>query len=113
MVEHILELCCMHVFRRIVVSHQSLEMRLATSDLRCFLITEIVGKQAGLRFNNEIQALPPVDLKQHGPIGIVGSEGCRNFEPAGKFRIDLDGVVLFICSAKVRSTPAESRMTCS
>lgn len=30
-VEYILELCRMEVFRRIVVSHQSLEMRLATS----------------------------------------------------------------------------------
>ena len=47
------------------------------------------------RFNDKVEALLAADLDEQRPIGIVGSERRRHFEPGGQLRVDFDRLILF------------------
>jgi hypothetical protein len=53
-------------------------VRLAASNLRSFLIAQVVRKETAFGLDDEIKALLSVDLHQHGPIGIVAAERRRD-----------------------------------
>ena len=76
-------------------------MRLSTLDLGAFGVAKIVGKRAALRFNHEVQPLPPVGIDQYSPIRVVASEGRRRREPSGKLGVHLDGGVLLKLVRKI------------
>src|SRR5882762_9322381 len=85
----------------------------AAGDLRRFVVAQIIGKQTAFRFDYEVKALLPVDLDEDRPVGIVASQRGRHFKPTRKLGVDLHRLFFSSCSAKVRSTPAESYTTCS
>ena len=48
-------------------------MGFAALNFFAFSVAEVVGEQAALRLDDEVQALGPVFLDEHGPVGVVGA----------------------------------------
>ena len=73
---------------------QRLEVSLAALDLGAFLVAQVVGEEAALGLDHEVEPLRAVLLDQHGPVRVVGAERRRDLEPAGELGVDLDRLVL-------------------
>ena len=70
------------IYDWIVANCQRVEMRLATFDFGALLVPQVIGKQAALGFHHEVQALVPIALDQHSPVGVIATQGRRHLEPA-------------------------------
>ena len=90
---HVIEFGGFNETRRVLADGQGVEMRLAAFDFSALAVAEIVGEQAALGFDDEVEALRAVFFHEHGPVWIVGAQGRRDFEPGGQFGVNLDRLV--------------------
>ena len=70
------------------------KVRLATFDLGAFLGAQVVGEQAALGLDHEVQAFSTVLLNEHCPVGVVADEWCRHREPARELGVSNSSKVL-------------------
>src|ERR1700733_3076780 len=60
-------------FRRPISDSQRLEMSLATLYLCALLVAQILGKQAALSFDHEVESFLAVLFHQDGPVRVIGA----------------------------------------
>ena len=70
-------------------------MCLSTSDLGGLVVAQVVDEQAAFGLDHEIEAFVAVDFDKHRPIGIVGAQRRRHFEPPRKLGVDFHRLVFF------------------
>ncbi len=58
---------------RVFAYGECLEVSFAAFNLGAFLVAKVLGEQAALGFDDEVEALRTILLNQRGPVWVVGS----------------------------------------
>lgn len=71
------------------------EVGLTTFELCTLFVSEVIGEEAALGFDHEVEAFGAVFVHQHSPIGIVMAKRSGDAKPTGELGVNLDGFVFF------------------
>ena len=84
MAQHAIYVLSFDISSRIRIHCYLLKVLFSAFNLYPLNVPQFIPPGATLGFYHKVKFLMTIDFNQHGPIRIVGSKRCRNFEPSWK-----------------------------